>query len=161
MKINEFDYKNKEKINKIYLHDTCINRFDIHIQDREIYIGLDEKLYGRFYELSFKNVVKLEMYNLNLWYGGYTGTVLDIHLSNYDVKEYIHNMEKEEKEKFEKLNPYNYEFQYNEEKINKMFAVEFMLKNGDKITIICEGLIFTNLSREDAERDDSNKNLEN
>ena len=49
----------------------------------------------------------------------------------------------------------------NEEKINKMFAVEFMLKNGDKITIICEGLIFTNLSREDAERDDSNKNLEN
>ena len=160
MKINEFDYKNKEKISKIYLHDTCINRFDIHIQNREINIGLDEEFYGRFYELTFKNVVKLEMYNLNLWYGGYTGTVLDMYLSDYNVKQYIHNMEKDEKEKSEKINPYNYEFQYSEEDINKMFAVEFRLKNGDKITIICEKLIFTNLSREDAKRDESNKKLD-
>ena len=159
MKINEFDYKNKEKINKIYIHDTCIKRFNIDTQNRKINIGLDEEEDGRFYELTFKNVVKLDMYNLNLKYGGYTGTVLDMYLSDYEVKEYIHNMEKKEKEEFEKLNPYSYEFQYDEDKINKMFAVEFMLKNGDRITIICEGLTFTNLSREDAKRDDSNRNL--
>jgi len=141
------DIKNKNEIDNLYIHDTFINKIEINHPKREATLFI-KGYKKRKYIIGIEGVLLIECEYLNLWRST-DYKVLDIFLYNDDIEQEISIKEqKGNKRIIQNINNEQSYVRYEGSK--ELIKIGIELDSGDIIKIICEKVIFTNLSSPNA-----------
>ncbi len=141
------DIKNKNEIDNLYIHDTFINKIEINHSKREATLFI-EGYKKRKYIIGIEGVLLIECEYLNLWKST-DYKVLDIFLYDDDIEREISIKEQKENKRIIQ-NTNNKQSYVRYEGSKELIKIGIELDSGDIIKIICEKVIFTNLSSPNA-----------
>lgn len=129
--IKEINYINKNELEEIYIHDTFFKEINIDYNNKVLYIMVLEDDTKRCCKLIFENVVRFDLFKLSLW-GKTNNQILDMYLDNFDIMQYIN--QKCNKNQIKNVI----------QNVDKLFSIEILIDNGDKIGITCNKITFIN-----------------
>lgn len=126
------DYKNKDQINQIYVHDSIFEGFIYREEDKNLYINLKNYCINKIFKLLFCNVLIINCELCQFW--GESPNILDWEVS--ENGSIIQNIKKKQKEnnKLYSNSLVDLEKSYMEVKIT--------FTSGDIIEIVCEYIEF-------------------
>lgn len=129
--IKEINYINKNELEEIYIHDTFFKEINIDYNNKVLYIMVLEDDTKRCCKLIFENVVRFDLFKLSLW-GKTNNQILDMYLDDFDIMQYIN--QKCNKNQIKNVI----------QNVDKLFSIEILIDNGDKIGITCNKITFIN-----------------
>ena len=126
----KIDYKNKEIIEKLYVHDAYFTGFKYDYPENRIYIEAIEYYYGKKFHITFHDVIFFEMQSLDFW--GKSLRILDWELcakKNSSFAEIIENNKED--------------FKYARRKnVEDIIESVIVITSGDTLTIFCDNIDF-------------------
>ncbi len=129
--IKEINYINKNELEEIYIHDIFFKEINIDYNNKVLDIMVLEDDTKRCYKLIFENVVRFDLFKLSLW-GKTNNQILDMYLDDFDIMQYIN--QKCNKNQIKNVI----------QNVDKLFSIEILIDNGDKIGITCNKITFIN-----------------
>ncbi len=126
----KFDFKNKDKIENLYIHDSIFNGFYYDYEKRQIKFSCKNYFLQKMFYFVFNNVILCNIQSCSFWHGG--NNILEIYLKS-------DNLQMEQLMKTQNSNQELYSGSYLDKGII-YFSVEMQMNSGDTILIICEAI---------------------
>lgn len=121
----KFNYKNREKLNEQYIHDSCFKGYQYDYDTRKINLSCIDRFHDRKIELIFYNVIFSELQSCDFWIPG-LNSIYDIWYEDESVqmKQLINNIDSKESNRLTEGIEY--------------IQVKMQITSGDTFFIICE-----------------------
>lgn len=125
-----YDYKNKQDINLIYVHDFVFNGFLYDYNDRRVLFECENFYLQKKINFSFNNVILFDMQSCDFWHGG--NRIYDIIVTDQSMK--IESLVREQEQQGMSVkNSYI-------DKFISYISISFILVSGDVLNITCESM---------------------
>ena len=125
-----FDFRNKEKVNDLYIHDSTFEGYSYDYGKRQINLSCKNFFIKKFFRFTFNNVIYSGLQSCTFW--GYGNRILVIYLED-DLPEMERLME------IQNARPEIHAGSCLDDG-TQYISVKFEINSGDTLLIICESM---------------------
>ena len=125
-----FDFRNKEKVDDLYIHDSDFEGYCYDYDERKITLSCRNLFLKKIFHFTFDNVIYCGLQSCTFWHGG--NSIYAVHLED-DLPEMERLMEiQNARPELHASSRINDGTQY--------IPVKFIINSGDTLLIICESM---------------------